>query len=184
METPSVLYVEDEEDSQMLVQRILGKDGIPIQLASTGEEGLSALQKIKPDLLILDVNLPDTDGYSLCQKLRQDPEWRHLPIVMLTVRRRPDEWLKGFSCGANDYVPKPLDPPELVSRVRASLAGKPGRRGDPTCLSTRQGPEYLLILAAVAGNRAAYEVLVQQYKERLMQSLRASGKSDTDDQDL
>src|SRR5437762_1350558 len=114
MHDPSVLYVEDEEDYQMLVQRILGKEGYRLQMAGSGEEGLAALVRQKPDLLILDVNLPDTDGYTLCSQLRKQPGAANLPVLMLTVRRRPEEWLKGFSCGADDYVSKPLNPPELL----------------------------------------------------------------------
>jgi RNA polymerase sigma factor (sigma-70 family) len=179
MNNDTVLYVEDEEDYQMLVQRILGKEGFDIHIASSGEEGLRALEKQRPGLLILDVNLPDTDGYSLCSRLRKHPEWSSLPVLMLTVRRRPEEWLRGFSAGANDYVAKPLNPPELVDRVRSCLAGR--LAGE--IVNDEAGAEYLLIQAAWSGNRTAYEVLIRKYKQRLMDSLRASGKSAVDAED-
>ena len=76
-----------------------------------------ALEHERPSLLILDINLPDMNGYTICNQLRQDPAWMDLPILMLTVRRRPEEWLRGFSTGANDYISKPLNPPELIERV-------------------------------------------------------------------
>jgi RNA polymerase sigma-70 factor (ECF subfamily) len=164
--TAPILYVEDEEDYQLLVQRILNRAGLEVQIAENGKQGMEMLRCARPSLLLLDINLPDTDGYAFCRELRQDPAWEHLPILMLTVRRRPEEWLRGFSSGANDYVAKPLNPPELVERVVNCLEGKVhGFTGKGTA-------EYNLIRAAVAGNRAAFEVLIQKYRERLTESLR------------
>jgi len=178
MNSQTVLYIEDEEDYQMLVQRILGKAGFTVTVADTGQEGLAALQRERPQLLILDINLPDTDGYAICAKLRSDPAYVDLPILMLTVRRRPEEWLKGFSSGADDYVSKPLNPPELLERVKTCLDAK-------SRPSTATGTaEYHLIQAALAGNRAAFEVLIQQYKERLVASQLASGRSPSDAEDV
>ncbi len=178
METSSILYVEDEEDYQLLVQRILGKVGLTVDIAQTGEEGMERLQRQRPSLLILDINLPDANGYDLCSQLRKNPDFDDLPILMLTVRRRPDEWLRGFSSGADDYVSKPLNPPELVERVRTCLEG---RRVTATL---SDNAEYLLIQASVAGNRAAFEVLIQKYRERLICSLQASGKLPSDAEDI
>src|SRR5882762_7031126 len=119
-----ILYIEDEVDYQILVRRILNRAGLEVTIAETGAEGLAALRRQRPSLLILDINLPDTDGYAICSELRQDPAWMDLPILMLTVRRRPDEWLRGFSSGANDYLSKPINPPELVARVVNCLEDK------------------------------------------------------------
>jgi DNA-binding response OmpR family regulator len=102
--TPPILYIEDEEDYQLLIKRILNRAGLDVVMAETGEEGMARLRRERPSLLLLDINLPDTDGYCICRELRQDPAWMDLPILMLTVRRRPEEWLRGFSCGANDYI--------------------------------------------------------------------------------
>ena len=165
MTTP-ILYIEDEEDYQLLVKRILNRVGLEVQIAENGQQGMEMLRRQRPSLLLLDINLPDTNGYAFCRELRYDPAWEHLPILMLTVRRRPEEWLRGFSYGANDYISKPLNPPELVERVANGLTGKThGLTGEGTA-------EYNLIQAAVAGNRAAFEVLIQKYRERLMESLR------------
>jgi RNA polymerase sigma-70 factor (ECF subfamily) len=164
--TAPILYVEDEEDYQILVKRILSRAGLEVEIAENGAQGMEMLQRRLPSLLLLDINLPDTDGYTLCRELRRDPAWAHLPILMLTVRRRPEEWLRGFSCGANDYIAKPLNPPELVERVVNGLEGR-------AHAFTGQGSsEYHLVRAAVAGNRAAFEVLIQKYRERLTESLR------------
>src|SRR5258706_628334 len=164
--TSPILYVEDEEDYQILVKRILGRVGIEVVIAQTGAEGMEMLRRERPSLLLLDINLPDTDGYTFCRDLRQDLSWSDLPIMMVTVRRRPEEWLRGFSSGANDYIAKPLNPPELVERVVNGLEGK------AHAFTSHGTAEYHLIQAAVAGNRAAFDVLIQKYRERLTESLR------------
>ena len=97
MRPAPILYIEDEEDYQILVKKILGRAGLEVVTADTGAEGLEMLRRERPSLLILDINLPDTDGYTICSQLRRDPAWVDLPILMLTVRRRPEEWLRGFS---------------------------------------------------------------------------------------
>jgi RNA polymerase sigma factor (sigma-70 family) len=166
MGNSTIVYVEDEEDYQKLVTRILGGAGLPVQIAGDGKEGLKLLERQKPDLLLLDINLPDTDGFSICRNLRQSAIWRDLPILMLTVRRRPEEWMNGFSSGADDYVSKPLNPPEFIERVRACLDGASAR--------TAEGPdkgEYRLVQAAIAGNRGAFDILVRQYRPTLLRGV-------------
>jgi len=175
----TILYIEDEEDYQILVKRILRKTGLTVSTADTGAEGLAMLAEIRPDLLILDINLPDTDGYAICAQLRQDPAWADLPILMLTVRRRPEEWLRGFSSGANDYISKPLNPPELMERVISCLEGK-----SPSANTAEKAAEYQLVQAAVSGNQKAFEVLVEQFRPRLMDNLHALGHSTPTAEDL
>jgi RNA polymerase sigma factor (sigma-70 family) len=162
MSLPDILYVEDEEDFQLLVQRILTRAGLGVRLTSTGAEGLAAVRTKRPDLLILDINLPDADGYAICRQLREDPAYTDLPILMLTVRRRPEEWLRGFSSGATDYISKPINPPDLVERVLEALQEK------SAALPKEGSPEYRLLQAAIAGNRSAFQVLIEQYRTRLM----------------
>jgi RNA polymerase sigma-70 factor (ECF subfamily) len=164
--TNPILYIEDEEDYQILVKRILARAGLEVMVAETGAEGMKMLQRERPSLLILDINLPDTDGYTLCRVLRQDPAWIDLPILMLTVRRRPEEWLRGFASGANDYISKPLNPPEVVERVVNCLEARAhSSTGHETA-------EFHLVQSAVKGNRGAFEILIEKYRERLMESLR------------
>ena len=173
-----ILYIEDEEDYQLLVQRILGRAGLEVTIASTGTEGLAELRRQRPDLLILDINLPDTDGYTICRQLREDPAWTDLPILMLTVRRRPEEWLRGFASGTNDYVSKPLNPPELIERVVNALEGRlPAFAGEAN-------PEYRQVQTVMNGNRGAYEVLVQKYRGRLMDNLMPVVKEQAEAEDV
>lgn len=176
--TSPILYVEDEEDYQLLVKRILSRAGLEVVVADTGAEGMKALGRERPSLLILDINLPDTDGYTICQSLRRDPAWQDLPILMLTVRRRPEEWLRGFSSGANDYVSKPLNPPELVERVVRCLEAKARTEKDS------ESAEYRLIQAAVGGNRSAFEVLIEKYSARLTECVRSTVRRDAPIDDI
>jgi RNA polymerase sigma-70 factor (ECF subfamily) len=161
-----ILYIEDEEDYQILVKRILGPTGVHVMTAGTGRLGLELLREHAPRLLILDINLPDADGYDICRRVRQQTAWRALPILMLTVRRRPEEWLLGFSSGASDYISKPFNPPDLIQRVTDGLEGKfpPPPAG--------ASAEFQLIRAAAAGNRPAFEVLIHKNRARLVESLR------------
>jgi len=165
MDMKPILYVEDEPDYQVLVSGILAEAGLITEVADTGDEGLEWLSRKKPSLLLLDVNLPDTNGYDLCGRIRQEEAWADIPVMMLTVRGRHSEWLEGLSKGADDYLSKPFNPPELVERVQSILNGKPGRRLNPN------DPEHLLIEAALAGNRRAFEVLITQYKIPLRHSI-------------
>jgi len=167
----TILYIEDEEDYQFLLQRILSDTPLTLHVASTGEEGWQMLESLKPDLLLLDINLPDTNGYAFCERVRQNPQWESLPILMLTVRRRPEEWLKGFSVGADDYLSKPFNPPELLERIMAGLEGRVRQAFANTT------PEYQLIQAARGGNRAAFEVLITKHKPHLTEDAFAITKS-------
>jgi RNA polymerase sigma-70 factor, ECF subfamily len=172
-----ILYIEDEEDYQLLVRRILSRANLEVVIAGDGREGLAMLRRARPRMLLLDINLPDTDGYKICQALRQDPAYVDLPILMLTVRRRPEEWLQGFSVGANDYLSKPLDPVELVERIQICISGKAQQ------FTSAGTPEFHLIQAAIAGNRAAFEVLIAKYKERLVEAIRQIGRPDAEADD-
>jgi RNA polymerase sigma-70 factor, ECF subfamily len=178
MEKPTILYIEDEPDYQVLVAGILGEAGFRTETADTGDDGLDRLTRTKPNLILLDVNLPDVSGYVLCSRIRQEESWAEIPIMMLTVRRRPNEWLEGFSSGADDYLSKPFNPPELIERVQAALTGKPMRRLNPN------DPENLLIEAALAGNRSAFEVLITRYKQPLASYVRQTIGNDAAAEDI
>lgn len=175
---PFILYIEDEEDFQILVGRILGRAGFEVKTCATLAEGLEALERRRPDLLLLDINLPDGDGYAACRRLREDPAFVDLPVLMLTVRRRPDEWLRGFSSGATDYISKPINPPELIERITDALADPRRKLPDPS------NPEYRLIRAAVAGNRRAFEVLIERYRPRLTQGILQCARHDQQAEDV
>ena len=172
-----ILHIEDEEMYQKLVCAMLDEEGYDVFSAGTGEEGLRMLEEIKPDLLILDINLPDADGYDICRRLRQEERWAKLPILMATVRRHPEEWRKGFSAGASDYVAKPLYGPELSERVKSCLEGKTAQGDGAT------NPEVLMVRATLIGNRGAFDVFVRQYKDDLFKTMESEVGRNADEAD-
>jgi phosphate regulon transcriptional regulator PhoB len=116
-----ILIVEDEHDILQLVKLYLEKDGFRTVLARTGTEGLRQVKQEKPDLVVLDLMLPEVDGLEVCKRLRSAPETAMLPIIMLTAKAEESDTVVGLELGADDYVTKPFSPRELVARVRAVL---------------------------------------------------------------
>src|SRR5207244_7541436 len=95
--------------------------GYDVRMASDGREALDAAEKSCPDLVLCDVMMPNMDGFELTRNLRQDPRTAHVSIIMLTARGLSSDKLEGFSAGADDYIVKPFDTPELLARVRGVL---------------------------------------------------------------
>jgi len=116
-----VLVVEDEPDIRSLIVFHLTRDGFRCRTAATGPTALAELRARRPDLLILDLMLPETDGLEVCRRIRADPATATLPIIMLTARADEVDRVVGLEMGADDYVVKPFSPKELVARVRAVL---------------------------------------------------------------
>jgi two-component system phosphate regulon response regulator PhoB len=118
---PTILVVEDEDALAALLQYNLEKEGYDVRLAGDGDEALLAIEETLPDLIILDWMLPKVSGIELCRRLRQRPESRNVPIIMLTARGEETDRIRGLDTGADDYVVKPVSMSELGARVRAVL---------------------------------------------------------------
>jgi DNA-binding response OmpR family regulator len=117
-----VLVVEDEPDIAALIKHTLERSGdAAVEIASRGDEALRIIAARPPDLVILDLNLPVLDGVELCRMLRQRPDTRELPIIMLTARTSEQDRVGGLDLGADDYITKPFSLRELGARVRAVL---------------------------------------------------------------
>jgi len=114
-----VLIVDDDPDILRLVSYNLTQAGFDVATAATGRRALESVQKRQPDLIILDLMLPDIDGMEVCRTLRQRDDSRRIPIVMLTARSEEIDRVIGFELGADDYVSKPFSPRELVLRVKS-----------------------------------------------------------------
>src|SRR5215813_2325655 len=114
-----VLIVDDDPDIQRLVSYNLSQAGFQVLSASTGRSALDSVQKQPPDLIILDIMMPDVDGMEVCRTLRQRENSRRIPIIMLTARSEEIDRVVGFELGADDYVMKPFSPRELVLRVKS-----------------------------------------------------------------
>jgi DNA-binding response OmpR family regulator len=115
---PRVLVVDDEESILDFVEMGLRYEGFEVELAHDGPGALEAVARRRPDLVVLDLNLPGLDGLDVCRRLRQSSD---VPIIMLTARGEVDERVEGLEAGADDYVPKPFKFKELLARVRAVL---------------------------------------------------------------
>jgi len=118
---PRVLIVEDDHDIADLVAHYLTKAGFGTDILTSGREALAAVKERRPDLLILDLMLPQLDGLEICRILRADERTAAVPIIMLTARGDESDRIVGLEVGADDYMPKPFSPNELVARARALL---------------------------------------------------------------
>jgi len=125
----TILLVEDEEDIASLVRAYLERDGFRVVWATHGTEGLAELERNDVRLAILDLQLPDADGFDVCRAIRSTSS---LPVVMLTARDEEVDRVTGLELGADDYVTKPFSPRELTARVRAVL-----RRVEPDATDDR-----------------------------------------------
>jgi DNA-binding response OmpR family regulator len=122
-----ILVVDDDKDVLDLVRRILIRGGFEVITASDGKEGLAKVYSEAPDLMILDINMPVMDGWEVCRKIRGDPLYKHLPIIMLTVKRTKKDQLKGLDFGGDEYITKPFYPKELIARVKTVLQRASGK---------------------------------------------------------
>ena len=117
-----VLIVDDEANIVTALEFLLEKRGYEVKVAVNGEEALAGVEAFKPDLVLLDVMMPKVSGYDVCQRMRANPSWQGIKIVMLSAKGREVEVSKGMSLGADLYVTKPFSNAELVSRIDELLS--------------------------------------------------------------
>jgi two-component system phosphate regulon response regulator PhoB len=120
-----VLIVDDERDLRTLLEFNLRQAGWRTAQAESGAEALARARTLKPNVIVLDLNLPDVSGIDVCRLLREDPDTRDLPILMLTARSTEEDRVQGLTVGADDYLPKPFSLRELVLRVDAVSRRRP-----------------------------------------------------------
>lgn len=121
MAKEKILIVDDEEDVLELVRYNLDKNGYNVETAATGEQALAKARAKLPDLVILDLMLPNIDGLEVCKKLKGDSKTQNIPIIMLSAKGEEADIVTGLELGADDYVTKPFSPKILVARVRRIL---------------------------------------------------------------
>lgn len=121
MSRARVLIVEDEADIANLIHFHLSREGYSPSIAATGRKALEAIERDRPELVVLDIMLPDLDGLEVCRKLKRDPTTQQIPIVMVTARGEESDIVVGLELGAEDYVTKPFSPRVLMARVKAVL---------------------------------------------------------------
>jgi DNA-binding response OmpR family regulator len=115
---PKILVIDDDLDVGQILSMKLVRAGYEVTLATGGKEGLEKARDSRPDLILLDIMMPDMDGWQVCRRLREITD---VPIIMLTVLRRQEETTKGLHLGADDYIVKPWSNPELLARIHALL---------------------------------------------------------------
>lgn len=118
-----ILIVDDEPNIVVPLEFLMKREGYDVRVAGDGEAALEALATSAPDLVILDVMLPKMNGFELCRRMRADPRWSGLKVLMLTAKGRDSEMAKGIGLGADVYVTKPFSTRELVAQVRRLLGG-------------------------------------------------------------
>jgi two-component system alkaline phosphatase synthesis response regulator PhoP len=121
MANERILVVDDDREVVRLMRAYLEQAGYEVLVAYDGESAVHNLRREKPDLVLLDLMLPDRDGYDITRLARRDPSLAHIPIIMLTARVDDTDKIIGLELGADDYVTKPYNPREVVARVRARL---------------------------------------------------------------
>lgn len=125
MENAKILLVDDEQDILDLIKYNLEKEGFEVTTAGNGREGLREAKRFMPDLILLDVMMPEMDGMETCIQIKEQPELKHTLIAFLTARGEDYSQIAGFDAGADDYITKPIKPRVLMSRVKALLRRSP-----------------------------------------------------------
>lgn len=120
-----ILVVDDNPHNLQLVAALLGEQlGCDLSFAGSADEALEVLAEVTPDLILLDVNMPEKDGFQLCTELRQRETTSEVPVIFLTAQQDTKSIVRGFEVGGNDYVTKPFESQELLARVRTQLTLK------------------------------------------------------------
>ena len=117
-----ILIIDDDIDTLRLIDLALKKEGYQIVTANNGQEGLLKMSRETPDLILLDIMMPEMDGYEVARRLRQKPETSKIPILMFSAKSQVDDKVKGFESGADGYLTKPTHPTELQTHIKELLS--------------------------------------------------------------
>jgi pilus assembly protein CpaE len=117
-----ILLVDDDEMLRKMTSKVLAHHGFMVDVAESGQAALQKLETSRPDLILLDVMMPGMDGYAVCRKIRERSDWPYIPVIMLTALDSVENKVKGFEAGADDYLVKPFNTPELIARIQVQIA--------------------------------------------------------------
>src|SRR4029453_5143638 len=135
-----VLLIDDEQFYFKLIRKTLKEADYDLEYAKTGPEGLSKIPTFEPEMMIVDLKLPEMNGFEILERLRRDPKYSHVPVIVITSKDELSEKLKAFELGADDYLVKPFQPEELVARIgilpRRGKAMQMGQQSDKTTNAT------------------------------------------------
>ncbi|MCD7766856.1 MAG: VanR-ABDEGLN family response regulator transcription factor [Lachnospiraceae bacterium] len=150
-----ILVLDNEREIADVIGLYLRNDGYEVELAYSGREALKKVEEAPPDLALLDVMLPDIDGFRVLQKIREKYKF---PVIMLTAKTEYTDKINGLTLGADDYIPKPFNPLEMVARVKAQLRRYQKHNG-----TAAEPPENIIDFAGLLMNRDTHEC---SYNER------------------
>jgi len=167
-----ILVVEDDPDIALSLRLKLEREGgYAVDVVADGADGLRKAIDRRPDLVVLDLNLPGMDGFEVCRRLRKEPETASVPVIMLTARIGEDDRVAGLDLGADDYITKPFSPKEAVARVKAVLR-RSDRAEDADALSDEPlrvdiaARQATLDGRALALTRKEFDLLVELIRRR------------------
>jgi response regulator RpfG family c-di-GMP phosphodiesterase len=164
----TVVVVEDDPASADVLQRRLQANGMSVSVGRTGGDGLALIRELHPDLVLLDVGLPDTDGYDVCLQVKSDGATADIPVIFLSARGDVFDKVRGLSCGASDYLTKPFHPAELLARVDAVLSQSRRVRGSrlskPAEIARVGRPTAIVALADTARHERAEQILGPKFE--------------------
>ncbi len=147
-----ILIIDDDLDTLRLVGLMLQRQGYQISAATNGQQGLDKAFEEDPDLILLDIMMPDMDGYEVTRRLRRNPSTMETPILMFTAKTQLDDKVIGFEVGANDYLTKPTHPSELQARVKTLLSRANDKKGAVGAASRDESHGYVIgVLGARGG---------------------------------
>ena len=113
-----ILVVEDQEDNRRIMRDLLTSAGYEVMEAVNGEEGVAAAEAHRPDLILMDIQLPGLDGYEATRQIKANPDLQHIPIIVVTSYALSGDDVKAYEAGCDDYVSKPFSPRELLAKIR------------------------------------------------------------------
>jgi PleD family two-component response regulator len=120
----TILVVDDDADMREFLSSFFQQLNYQVAVASNGREAMAVAKATNPDVILLDIVMPDMDGYQVCRALKDDPATRFIPVILITVLRKLEDEVKGFEAGAHDYISKPYNKAELNARITAALRVK------------------------------------------------------------
>src|SRR3984893_13444127 len=164
---PVVLVVDDSRSIRTVIDACLIGIDCEVRFAADGARALAAIEAEAPDLVLLDVQMPGMDGYEVCQRIKSDPRYRLLPVVMITGRTQTEDRVKALEAGADDFMTKPFERAELVARVQSSLRLK-------SLYNTLDSTEQVIFALAAAVE--AKDALTERHTRRVAESARHLGK--------
>lgn len=180
----SILIVDDEPDNFDVIEILLFKEGYNLTYISSGAEALGRLADIQPDVILLDVMMPELDGVEVCRRIKSDPEWQHVPVIIVTALSSKEDLALCLNVGADDFISKPVNGLELRARVRSMLRIKSQHDIIQSEMKLREDMTSMIVhdlrnpisTIVLAGEALAKVELPERPKQKLHQILSSIGR--------